>query len=222
MKKILCLHGKQQNKEIFRTKLGRIPPKLKSKATLTIIDGPFDCPDEDPRLNDAGNGESSNVTDGSIENSTAIPSSSSVKKSWFDKSAEGVIDPNTLQTSLDYIKEVWTKEGPFDGILGFSMGGTLAAILASESHISNYPGLKFLICIGAPNIPPTLGEFIISPEIRSLHMAGANDTMIPVDWSQSLANRFCNPVFYIHPQGHCIPMKAENIAWVTEFVQSLE
>lgn len=221
MKRILCLHGKQQNKEIFRPKLGRIPPKLKQMATMTIIDGPFDCPDEDPRLNsDEGNvAESAEAV---AAGTSGAVSGGSMKKSWFDKSASGVIDPSTLQVSLDYIQQIWKTEGPFDGILGFSMGGTLAAILASQQHIDNYPGLKFLICIGAPNIPELLGDYVMGSEIRSLHIAGANDTMIPVDRSQALANRFTNPVFYVHPQGHCIPTKAENITWITDFVQSLE
>ena len=42
---ILCLHGKSQNKEVFRTRLGRIPHKCKDLAIFfTDIEAPHCLP----------------------------------------------------------------------------------------------------------------------------------------------------------------------------------
>ena len=42
---ILCLHGKSQNKEVFRTRLGRIPHKCKDVANFYCdVEAPHDLP----------------------------------------------------------------------------------------------------------------------------------------------------------------------------------
>lgn len=42
---ILCLHGKSQNKEVFRTRLGRIPHKCKDVAVFYCdVEAPHDLP----------------------------------------------------------------------------------------------------------------------------------------------------------------------------------
>ena len=42
---ILCLHGKSQNKEVFRTRLGRIPHKCKDVAIFYCdVEAPHDLP----------------------------------------------------------------------------------------------------------------------------------------------------------------------------------
>ena len=42
---ILCLHGKSQNKEVFRTRLGRIPHKCKEVGTFYCdVEAPHDLP----------------------------------------------------------------------------------------------------------------------------------------------------------------------------------
>src|SRR4051812_6775423 len=107
MLKILCLHGKQQNKEILRTRLGRIPGKLKNIAIFTIIDAPH--------------------LDGFTTDNTQQV------RTWFHRDeSTGDIDLQSLQDSLLFLQEINKIQGPFDGILGFSMGGTIAALIASK------------------------------------------------------------------------------------------
>jgi predicted alpha/beta superfamily hydrolase len=40
--------------------------------------------------------------------------------------------------------------GPFDGIFGFSMGGAIASLIAMKPDL--FPGLKFVILSGSPDI----------------------------------------------------------------------
>ena len=43
--RVLCLHGKQQNAEVFRTRLGRLPHKCKSSTLeFDIAEAPFSLP----------------------------------------------------------------------------------------------------------------------------------------------------------------------------------
>lgn len=213
MKKILCLHGKQQNKQIFRTKLGRIPPKLKSLATLTIVDAPFDC--------EASPSSASFDADDASDSapSAQSPQPESIGKTWFVRGPSGAIDEESLQRSISHLESVWREEGPFDGLLGFSMGGTLAAVISSENYASRFPGLQFLVCIGAPDVPEVLDRLSLPATLRSLHIAGESDTSVPAASSLALSRRFSAAEVCLHPQGHCIPMKAENVAWITQFVQ---
>ena len=175
--KILCLHGKQQNKEIFRTKLGRIPHKLKHLAELTIIDAPHVLADD----SETSTPISEIIEKESLDGATAtaiVAETSAAGRTWFRRDASGSIEMETVAASINMLKNVWTENGPFDGVLGFSMGGTVAGLLAAavdthrEGALPNFssghdtgssaesgapikplvPGLKFIICAGAVDI----------------------------------------------------------------------
>ena len=194
------MHGKQQNKEILRTRLGRIPPKMKSVTQFIIIDAPH--------------------LDG-------LASDGSQVRTWFNRDDNGNIDSESIHASLEYLKTVWIESGPFDGILGFSMGGTLSAVMTSQLYHDTFPSLKFGIFIGSPDIPEKMlialghnGEVNMPENFKSLHIAGLTDNVVPIEWSRSLVKRFHNPVYIEHEQGHCIPMKAEMINQVVNFVKN--
>jgi alpha/beta superfamily hydrolase len=221
--KILCLHGKQQNKEIFRTKLGRLPHKLRNLADFTIIDAPHI------------------LEEISTEDVTA--------RTWFYREPEGNnVNIGSLLTAVQQLQQTWTESGPYDGVLGFSMGGTMASLMAgscnrlspittdaSDGAMSSagqtlFPGLRFVICAGAVDIHPSLENIIeqhqlpfqypfkIPAEIASLHIAGTADTAVPIASSIALSQRYQQPVFIEHEQGHHIPMKAHILAGIVDFV----
>lgn len=222
--KILCLHGKQQNKEIFRTKLGRIPHKLKHFAELTVIDAPF------------------------ILEELSTPEVSA--RTWFYREPEiNEINTESLKSSISMLQQTWFESGPFDGVLGFSMGGTMAAVMSAsvlpsqpdgitvepiENDEQLFPGLKFVICAGAVDIPayleaaiPTVGlplryPLTVPERIQSLHIAGKADTSVPIESSVALASRFKEALFVEHEQGHHIPMKAVVLQAIVDFVSKQE
>lgn len=215
MLRILCLHGKQQNRSSFRTKLGRLPSKLKNYANLTIIDAPNECEMH------TSPGSSNAVTDEDPTNGSGNIESGNVGKSWYNRNEQGEIENESLNNSINYLQEVWLKDGPFDGILGFSMGGTIATLMCSDKYQTLFPGINFVICIGAPHVSPMLDDCSIPTSIRSLHIAGEADSIVSKDRSITLANLYHEPKMFFHPLGHCIPMKAEYLGWFTEFVEAL-
>ena len=232
--RILCIHGKQQNKDVFRAKLGKIPRKLKDVAEFTVIDAPFILEDQ------------------------STPEQ--VARTWFYREVNGgPIDVHSLRGGLDSLVSTWNDIGPFDGVFGFSMGGTMASIMASatcsvdlarqvaesintnnvdetaqpsESERPLFPGLRFVICAGAVDIPkefaatldqselPVKFPLLIPTHIHSLHIAGSGDTAVPISSSRGLAGRFTDAKFVEHAEGHHIPMKTPIIQAIEEFVRA--
>lgn len=39
-----------------------------------------------------------------------------------------LIDPQGVEESMEYLRQVWEEQGPFDGLLGFSQGAAMASI----------------------------------------------------------------------------------------------
>lgn len=129
--------------------------------------------------------------------------------------------------------ELQCSTGPFDGIFGFSQGGAIGAVIASRPDL--FPGLRFVIFAGAPDITDlhfpantahcraTSGQIPdILPSLKSLHFAGLADMIVPAKRSQMLASRFASPQYIEHEQGHCIPTKPHYILMMSTFLQSLQ
>lgn len=187
---VLCLHGKEQNAELFRSRLGRIPVKAKAYARFHIVDAPYELP----------------LKDGDQV----------CMRSWYHRDASGQYDLPSIDHSIRYLHEIWEGDsGPFHGILGFSQGGTMAAIMASQQQL--FKGLQFIICYGAPDVKHDRYASIPSA-IRSLHFAGKSDAVVAMESSKSLFSRFSDGLFIEHEQGHCIPMKADYIATTVDFI----
>lgn len=218
--KILCLHGKTQNREVMRSRMGRIPSKSKHIAEYTYIDAPHFL---------------------ELKEGDDIP-----MRTWVNRDNDGIVNLVSLETSLIYLENVWkgaiipeslkksddnNKNENFqsyDGILGFSQGGTMAGVMSSLPL--RFPGIKFVICIGAPDLSngmPNLPK--ISSSIHSLHLAGITDAVVPLKLSKKLYERFGGndtlstiSRFIEHPMGHCIPMKAPFIGEIVNFIDEVD
>jgi pimeloyl-ACP methyl ester carboxylesterase len=115
--KILMLHGYAQNCDTFQRKLRRLEERLRTTfpdTEFTWPEGPLrlcvsEIPGHDERQRD-----------------TLSPD----LRAWFH--LRYVQDPpHGLFESLDLIAGVLEREGPFDGIVAFSQGTVLAAMVAS-------------------------------------------------------------------------------------------
>jgi len=121
--KILMLHGYTQTGENFRRKLRRLENRLRqtnAAAKFVYLDGPMALNTHDiPGIQSATSGY---PEDGRHE-----------MGAWFD--LRGVSEPpNGLHNSLDMLAAVLKTQGPFDGVIAFSQGTVVGAMVASLLH----------------------------------------------------------------------------------------
>jgi hypothetical protein len=127
--------------------------------------------------------------------------------------------------SLEYILNILIRQGPFDGIIGFSQGAGMATRVVhylNNSPIKLKSPLKFVILIGG--VPPTELQDQDIPDIQfpSLHVMGTADHLLPqskqLEQMYDPMSRQC----LFHPEGHNIPSVRTNtypkiVRWVKRY-----
>jgi hypothetical protein len=121
--KILMLHGYAQNSDTFQRKMRRLEERLRTTFPQTE----FTWPEGALRLRVSDiPGHEPPGSPGEQRHSTLNPD----LRAWFH--LRYVQDPpHGLFESLDLIAGVLEREGPFDGVVAFSQGTVLAAMVAS-------------------------------------------------------------------------------------------
>ncbi|KAI3885950.1 hypothetical protein MKW92_007789 [Papaver armeniacum] len=112
---------------------------------------------------------------------------------------------------LEYIQDIMLKQGPFDGLLGFSQGAILSAALPGLQSkglaLTKVPKIKFLIIIGGAMFRSPIAENAYTPsspvQCPSLHFLGETDFLRP--HGEKLLELCVDPVVIHHPRGHTIP-----------------
>ncbi|KAL3515922.1 hypothetical protein ACH5RR_022824 [Cinchona calisaya] len=234
--RILCLHGFRQNASGFKGRAGSLAKKLKSLAELVFVDAPHELPFiYRPCLSEQNDTASF---------SQSCPSKVCSKKfAWLvspdyqGKSDGGWAVANVsfdllqyrqqtqgFDVSLAYLKTVFSQAGPFDGILGFSQGAAMAALLCSQlGKLKDDIDFRFVIlCSGfAINMEEFRQGSINFP---SLHIFGNDkgmDRQIDCQASRQLASLFedgCSEIIE-HDLGHIIPTLSPHIEKTKDFLQ---
>ncbi|OWM73120.1 hypothetical protein CDL15_Pgr001234 [Punica granatum] len=185
--KILCLHGFRTSGSFFKKQIGRWDPSIFAAFDLDFPDGIFPA-----------GGKSD------IEGLFPPP-----YFEWFQFN-KGFTEYTNLEECITYLCDYIMTNGPFDGLLGFSQGATLSALLlgyqAQGKVLKDHPPLKFFVSIsGSKFRDPSICDVAYKDPIKlkSVHFVGAKD------WlklrSEELASAFHNPLIIRHPQGHVVP-----------------
>lgn len=118
--RILAIHGYRQNGEVFRSKTGSFRKMVHKWAQFTYITAPHkvilvDEINEDPNIGQSKDEE---------------------QYGWFfnrdDNTYRGIRKGGPaigFEDSVKLVEDVCEREGPFDGILGFSQGGCFTGLL---------------------------------------------------------------------------------------------
>ncbi|KAK6001631.1 hypothetical protein QM012_002121 [Aureobasidium pullulans] len=146
---------------------------------------------------------------------------------------------NGLDVSLSSIANTILKQGPFDGIIGFSQGAAFAAMVASllehgrkdsfdkaetlggmpypSAFVTGtsviQPPLKFVVAMSGfagTGVPPYQAFYHPKIATPSLHLLGASDNFIKSAMSQKLLDAFVEPKVLVHQGGHVVP-QAEHL-----------
>uniref|UniRef100_A0A8P0SRH9 2-(3-amino-3-carboxypropyl)histidine synthase subunit 1 n=2 Tax=Canis lupus familiaris TaxID=9615 RepID=A0A8P0SRH9_CANLF len=131
-----------------------------------------------------------------------------------------------LEEALGTVAQALKRLGPFDGLLGFSQGAALAALVCAlgQAGDARFPLPKFIILVSG-FCPRGLGpeESVLQGPLSlpSLHVFGDTDCVIPSQESMQLASRFTGAITLTHPGGHFIPVAAAQRQAYLNFLDQL-
>lgn len=203
--RFLCLHGFRTSAEILKKQVGKWPQSVLDQIDLVFLDGPFPA---------QGKSDVEGVFDPPYYE-------------WFQFNKE-FTEYTNFEEGLQYIEDFMIKNGPFDGLLGFSQGAILSAGLpglqAKGVALTKVPKIKFLIVIGGAKLKsPTVAEKAYSSPIQcpSLHFLGEKDFLKP--YGLELLESCVDPVVIHHPKGHTVPrIDEKGLETMNSFLEKIQ
>ncbi|RLN57865.1 hypothetical protein BBP00_00007305 [Phytophthora kernoviae] len=197
--RVLCLHGYRQDALKIRGRIAALRRTFKSSVEFVCLDAPFEVPYEPTTEEHANTGETG-------ENVKQLK--------WCDFKRDnetGEFLLERVEESLEYIASFVKTEGPFDGIFGFSQGGSMASMIMQRQVSSTESPFAFRFAIfvsaGAIGDPKYTSDQKV--DLPSLHIIGETDAVVGNDRSRILMDIFVNPTLLMHPGGHYIPTNKE-------------
>ena len=131
-----------------------------------------------------------------------------------------------LEESLEAVKKAVRELGPFDGILGFSQGAALVAMVcALQEQVSLDFKFRFAILVaGFQSVCARHARFYTGTAltIPTLHVFGQKDGVIADGLSRELLSRFENPQVLTHPGGHFVPATSAHRQIYQEFLKRFQ
>jgi acetyl esterase/lipase len=199
--RILCLHGYNGNAEILRAQMLALTRDLQPLVDLVYVDAPSLA------VGDHG---------------------------WWhavDDTGDGSAGYRGWEATRAALLSVFEREGPFDGVFGFSQGAALTGLLVGLRSPSGTPtpekplAFDFAILVGGfvsrdPGLAAIYGARD-SYDLPSLHLIGRADGIVPPASSRDLAARFQNPLVLEHDGGHVIASDDATRRSVRSFLEDM-
>ncbi|KAI5250385.1 FSH1-domain-containing protein [Aureobasidium subglaciale] len=241
--KILMLHGYTQSGPLFQAKTQRIKKLLEKSLASSHIKTNTDT-------NPPINGIELIYPTGPFPVTSADLNGAEVREDangWWKLRSRGELQEG-FSVGLSSIAKILQDQGPFDGIMGFSQGAALAAMITSLLEPSrdqafakvkdgmafpscfaelNHPPLTFCVCFsGLLNTHAAYTAFY-EPRIQTpvLHVLGSMDTIVEESESLALAER-CEEGggkggVVRHAGTHTVPSSERDIAAVIQFIRKV-
>ncbi|XP_077360946.1 esterase OVCA2 [Festucalex cinctus] len=198
--RVLCVHGYRQNGASFREKTGDLRKLLKNKVHFVYVDA--------PHLLVQGEGQEGV--------GSAAGGDRDARGWWFSdpgartfSAQQQCVESAGLDESVAAVREAVRRDGPFDGVLGFSQGAALVAMLCALQESNAEPDFAFRFAILVAGFRSACTQhlsFYSTPlQMASMHVIGLEDGVIPADMSRDLLPIFRDPHVLTHPGGHFVP-----------------
>ena len=212
--RVLCLHGYAQNAEFFRQRTGALRKGLKSVVEeFVFLDAPHPATAE--FLGD-------------------VPEERGSALGWFNvgETSPGARPAISAQyvgvdAALERIRTAIQDQGPFDGILGFSQGATLAAYCCLHPEKAGIAAggaspFRFAVIFSAfsPRDPIWSLEGGGDCALPTFHCFGSKDPSVPCTSSRAVAAHFRAPREHEHEGGHGVPSDAVLRNALKEFIST--
>ncbi|RPA76286.1 FSH1-domain-containing protein [Ascobolus immersus RN42] len=156
---------------------------------------------------------------------------------WWKKKGDNYVGVDETFKSLS---EVLDKEGPFDGVVGFSQGAALAVALASALETSRrakvpaswnfttqHPPMKFAVSFSGFRAPPGVSggemDFLYEPRVQTptLHYIGNADEIVTPERSQMCVNACQGARVHTFPGSHYVPSSKVYLDWMAAFIRDI-
>jgi predicted esterase len=181
-KRVLCLHGYHGNASLLRSQMGGLTNAFSSNFEFVAVDAP-------------------SIAAGDF--------------GWWHGAFALWNEPfRGWERTREWVVKLFAEQD-FDGVFGFSQGaaltGLLVAMRAADGQPSEARPLRFGFAMMAggfvSNEPAHAPLYLNAAGFRlpSLHLIGRSDTIVPMDDSRRLADRFTSPVVVEHAGGHVVP-----------------
>uniref|UniRef100_G3MTF0 Serine hydrolase domain-containing protein n=1 Tax=Amblyomma maculatum TaxID=34609 RepID=G3MTF0_AMBMU len=134
---------------------------------------------------------------------------------WISGSARDNGDTcREFEESVKAIEQAYKLEGPFDGILGFSQGACMAAMMLSLQCLKKVEcSFKFGVLVSGFQSRTCPQDHLFAREgsidVPTLHIIGDTDTIIPKERAIEILPFFVSPSVLYHPGGHYLPTSSE-------------
>jgi len=199
-KKILCLHGYAMNSEWLQRWLVPIETALPGRVELVYPQGPIACPAAEVRAM-------------ATQYQVAMPEArigAGQNWCWYRASDDKPPEYLFLDQSLAWLKQYCEEHGPWEGVLGWSQGATMAAILSAlQQNGSGYDfGLSWAVLCGGflPTRPGLSSLFEPLIALPSLHVVGKKETEFMRQRALKLFAAFRAGDWLETPVGHVLPV----------------
>ncbi|KAF1784736.1 O-GlcNAc transferase, C-terminal [Phytophthora cactorum] len=131
--RVLCLHGYRQDALKLRGRIAALRRTFKSSVEFVCLDAPFEVPYEPTSEEHTNNGETG-------ENVSQLK--------WCDFTRDeetGQYLLSQVEEAIDYVANFVKKEGPFDGIFGFSQGGSMASMILQRQGAGCHSSVSMVL-----------------------------------------------------------------------------
>eukprot|EP00041_Stephanoeca_diplocostata_P037094 m.1386560 g.1386560 ORF g.1386560 m.1386560 type:complete len:971 (-) comp24976_c0_seq2:3936-6848(-) len=183
--KILFLHGKQQDAEIFSQRIAWLVKKLQRNSTGLLVDRPIQCVFVDAPFTLP------------LREGDSVP-----MRTWAVYQGSSESPHCDWSPAIAAIDSAWENQGPFVGLVAFSQGNAAAAAWLKHRFLERMETPNFAVC-GSAVHPLTCEPFLL--DMPSLHIIGENDTAVAPSRSQAFAEDwFVDPKIHLHPGRHQI------------------
>ncbi|KAJ2001187.1 Ovarian cancer-associated protein 2 [Coemansia thaxteri] len=201
--RVLCLHGYTQSAQRFRERTGPFRRGLKNEVELVYVTAPHPATD----FASQEDGDS---------------------WAWWNRMPEDADRQwSEISASLRMLGSTMREQGPFDGVMGFSQGAGMAAMLLaalqapgwSSGEMAGVAVPRFAILIAG--FYPDMMARITTAAIRTpaLVVVGTGDALVPAERGRQLAERaFARAQVAEHAGGHFVPGNSEWRARYREFL----
>jgi predicted esterase len=197
-KRVLCLHGYHGSASLLESQMGPLTDGFASQFEFVALNAP-------------------SIAEGDF--------------GWWHGAFALWNEPfRGWERTRDWVVNLFAEQ-EFDGVFGFSQGAALAGLLVGMRAPDGQPNvsapLRFdfaMMAGGFVSDEPGHASLYASRtrfDLPSLHLMGRADTIVPIDDSRRLSDRFSTPTVVAHSGGHIIPSTTAVREQVADFFERL-